>query len=375
MAKGFRTAMTLGMFAIVVLTIVYLSFISLMFRQQVDDIASDLSGGYGIVVNSNPSDPVTAADLDRVSGVTAVAPLGYGFAQTTFGERSQMWPITGFGPEFAHAPPVLRDRGVYADDRAAWEAVLADPSLVITDEFLLNNGGPVAHVPRVGDVLTVSDPASGTTRELTVAALVVEDYLVSGTYVGMNAYDELFGDRAVASRFYVGADDLEVAATEIGRSFAANGAEALVVRAVVDAMLAQSTGFFTLMQQFVGVGLLVGIAGLGVVMVRSVRERRRDVGVLRAIGIEPRPVSRSFLFEATFVAAEGIVIGIAIALVGTYGLVLNGTGFMAGFEWIVPWRDIGFVASLTLLAAGLTAWVPARQAGRIRPAQALRIVD
>lgn len=375
MAKGFRTAMTLGMFAIVILTIVYLSFISLMFRQQVDDIAADLSGGYGVVVNSNPSDPITTDELAAVDGVTDIAPLGYGFAETTFGERSQMWPVTGFGPEFASAPPVLKDRGEYPNDLLAWEAVRTDPSLVITDEFLLNNGGPIADVPKVGDTLTITDAASGQTRELTVAALVVEDYLVSGTYVGMDAYQDLFGDRAVASRFYVGANDLETAALEIGRSFAANGAESLVVRDVVDAMLSQSTGFFTLMQQFVGVGLLVGVAGLGVVMVRSVRERRRDVGVLRALGLEPRPVTRSFLFEASFVAAEGVLIGIGIALVGTYGLVLNGTGFMAGFQWQVPWQEIVFVAALTLGAAALTAAIPSRQAGRIRPAQALRIVD
>ena len=144
---------------------------------------------------------------------------------------------------------------------------------------------------------------------------------------------------------------------------------------LVDATVAQTTGMFTLMQQFVGVGLLVGVAGLGVVMVRSVRERRRDVGVFRALGVEPRPVMRSFLFEATFVAAEGVLIGIGIALVGTYGLVLNGSGFMAGFTWTVPWRDILMVSALTLGAAALTAAIPARQAGRIRPAQALRLVD
>ena len=110
-AKAFRTAMTLAMFAIVILTIVYLAFISLMFRQQVDDIAADLSGGYGILVNSNPSDPITVEELESVDGVTAVAPLGYGLAETTFGETSQMWPVTGFGADFAAAPPALRRPG------------------------------------------------------------------------------------------------------------------------------------------------------------------------------------------------------------------------------------------------------------------------
>jgi putative ABC transport system permease protein len=374
-AKGFRTAMTLGMFAIVVLTIVYLSFISLMFRQQVDDVTADLSGGYGIVVTSNPSDPVTADELAAVGGVTDVAPLGYGYAETSFGTRSAMWPVTGISPELVAAPPALKERGEFPTDQAAWQAVLDDPSLAIVDEFLLNSGGPIAETPDIGDVVTLRDPVSGTTRDVEVVALAIEDWLINGSYISGAGYDALFGDRAVASRFYVGADDLGAAAVAIGREFSANGAEASVVGDVISSMMSQQTGFFTLMQQFVGIGLLVGIAGLGVVMIRSVRERRRDVGVLRAIGLEPRPVTRAFMFEAFFVAVEGVLIGIVVALVGTYGLVLNGTGILAGFEWAVPWRDIVGIAALTLIAAALTAALPSRAAGAIRPAQALRVVD
>ncbi len=374
-AKAFRTALTLGMFAVVILTIIYLSFISLMFRQQVDGLTEDLGGGYEILVNSNPSAPISVAQLDAVDGVTAVAPVGYGFVETTFGDRVQMWPVTGFGPDLAATPPALRDRGAFDSDADAWSAVLNDPDLVIVDEFLLNTGGPVSDTPDIGDTVIIRDTTTGTTRELTVAALSTDDYLLAGSFVGVETYQALFGDRAVDSRFYVDAEDPDAVAADIGRTFAANGAESSTVYALVEAVLAQSTGLFTLMQQFVGVGLLVGIAGLGVVMIRSVRERRRDIGMLRAIGLEPRSVTRTFLFEATFVAAEGVLIGILIALVGTYGLVLNGTGFLAGFSWSVPWPDIIFVAALTMAAAALTAAIPSYRAGLIRPAQALRIVD
>jgi putative ABC transport system permease protein len=378
MARVFRTAMTLAMFAIVILTIVYLSFISLMFSRQADDIASDLSGGYDVLVTSNPSDPIAVDDLAASADVTAVAPLGYGVAETTLGERTQLWPVTAVTPALMDAPPTLRDRGDYETDVAAWRAILDDPGLLIADEFLLNNGGPVSDPVRVGDTVRLADPASGTSRDFEVAALAIEDYLVNGPYVGFGAYSELFGERAVASRYFVAVGDgvdPEAAAASIGRAFAENGAESRAVITLVEGVLAQSTGFFTLMQQFVGVGLLVGIAGLGVIMIRSVRERRRDIGVFRSIGLEPAPVARSFLVEATFVTAEGVLLGIAIALVGTYGLVINGTGFMAGFEWTVPWTEIVVVAALTFLAAAATAVVPSLQASRIRPAQALRTLD
>jgi hypothetical protein len=60
---------------------------------------------------------------------------------------------------------------------ATWQHVLTDPSPVIADEFLLNNGGPTSETPEVGDTITVVDPTSGATRSLTIAALSTDDYL------------------------------------------------------------------------------------------------------------------------------------------------------------------------------------------------------
>ena len=74
------------------------------------------------------------------------------------------------------------------------------------------------------------------------------------------------------------------------------------------------------MQQFVGAGLIVGVAGIGVIMFRAVRERRRDVGVLRSLGFQASAVSRAFMFEAGFVATLGVAIGVVIALIASYVL-------------------------------------------------------
>ena len=119
-----------------------------------------------------------------------------------------------------------------------------------------------------------------------------------------------------------------------------------------------------------------GVAGLGVVMVRAVRERRRTVGVLRALGVPARVVRRSFLLESGFVALEGILLGTALSIVTSYLLFRNDDDLQrAGGPFPIPWMNIALLVAATAAASlAATAW-PARQAARIDPAVALRIAD
>jgi putative ABC transport system permease protein len=127
------------------------------------------------------------------------------------------------------------------------------------------------------------------------------------------------------------------------------------------------------MQQSVGIGLLVGVVGIGVIMVRAVRERRRVVVVLRSLGVPVRRRRSAFLIEAAFVAFEGVVLGVVVALVGSYGLVLSGASFAEGMQWGVPWRDVLGIAAL--VSSAVAALWPARRAARIAPVEALRVSD
>jgi len=375
-ARRFRTAMTLGMFALIVLTLVYLSILSLMFRNQVDAITADLSGGFNTIVTSNPTDPIPVGDLRKSPGVAAVAPLSYGVADFTVpGRDTKRWAVTAFGTEFATSPPAMRDTGTYPSAVAAWRAVLADPSLIIVDQyFLRTGGGPATEALHPGDHLTIADPVSGAQRAVTIAAIATDDFLGNGAFYGAAGYAELFGERAVPSRFYVAADDPSVT-ERIRRQFLANGADAQTIRSIVDSVLAQNTSFFTLMEQFVGVGLVVAVGGIGVTMVRAVRERRREVGVFRAIGFRSGVVARAFMIEAIFVALEGVAIGVVVALIGSYGLVSSDNTFTDGFVWAVPWGEVLIVVAIAVGTSAIAALWPARHASQIRPAVALRISD
>jgi putative ABC transport system permease protein len=95
----------------------------------------------------------------------------------------------------------------------------------------------------------------------------------------------------------------------------------------VEQNFSANRSFFRLVQGFLALGLLVGIAGLGVVMVRAVRERRRNIGVLRALGFQAGTVQRAFLTESSFVALEGILVGAVLGIITTYLLFQNDPSF------------------------------------------------
>lgn len=377
LARRFRTGMTLGMFSIVVLTLVFISQMTYMFNTQGDTFARELSGGFGAVITANPSSPIPPGELEQVRGVTRVAPMSYNFATWTRpGSDPVDWPTSGFGPELLDAPPTLQDRGRYPSDRAAWEAVLNDPDLVIADQFFATpNAGPPQSSLKVGDEVKLLDPVSGVRRTLTVAAVATDDYLLSGAYMGSDTARDVFGDRAVPARYFIGARDLQGSVDRIRARYVANGADGDTVRTSIDVLLSQNNAFFTLMQQFVGVGLIVGIAGIGVIMVRAVRERRRQIGVLRAIGFPRRTVAQAFIVEASFVAVAGTLLGVAIALVSSWGLTTTSASWARGFEFGIAWTDIVIIVSLAVVASLVAAVLPARAAAGIEPAVALRLAD
>jgi putative ABC transport system permease protein len=189
---------------------------------------------------------------------------------------------------------------------------------------------------------------------------------------------EILGERAVPSLFFVAAEGGEPEAREVatrlqGELFR-NGVEADTFRALVEEFQGANLQFFRLMQAYLALGLVVGIAGLGVVMVRSVRERRREIGVLRAIGFVAPQVRNAFLSESAFTALQGIVVGTALALVTAAQLVDSGE-FGESAVFTIPWTDVGILTGAALVASLLaTAW-PARQASRIPPAVALRTAE
>ena len=184
---------------------------------------------------------------------------------------------------------------------------------------------------------------------------------------------------AVSNRHFVSlrsGQDQIVAARHLTADLVQFGVKADSIASLIKLRLQQQEGFIHLMQGYLALGLLVGIAGLGVVMVRAVRERRRQIGMLRAIGFSSGVVRAAFLLEAGFVAVQGIVVGVVLALVVSYQLLSNSDVFGGSrLAFSVPWGPLAILLVSALAASLAATAAPATQAARIRPAVALRIAE
>jgi putative ABC transport system permease protein len=290
------------------------------------------------------------------------------------------WNLTAFDERLiAGGPPTLDDRGPYPSDAAAWRAALHDPNLVIVDpSFLQEGGGPPDFEAKPGTKLVVKDPISGRSRTVTVAALSPSDMLINnGAWYGAAGARSLFGDSLVSSRFYLGVGrgvDAAALASSLQGRFLDNGAEASAIDELMDEAFTMTTQVFQLFEGYLALGLLVGIAGIAVVMIRAVRERRRPIGTLRAIGYPSRTIGRSFAIETGFIALEGTLIGASLALLTLYTLVTRSDA-MGDAVFAVPWLPLAGLLVATLAASLLATLAPALSATRIRPAVALRTTD
>lgn len=123
-----------------------------------------------------------------------------------------------------------------------------------------------------------------------------------------------------------------------------------------------------------GLGLVVGVAALGVISARAVVERRQQLGMLRAIGFQPEMIRRTLLAETSIIAFTAIGAGTLLGLILSYNVIADAGNQLgnANVTFAVPWLNLAVIFSAVILAALLTTLLSARRATRIYPAEALR---
>jgi putative ABC transport system permease protein len=171
--------------------------------------------------------------------------------------------------------------------------------------------------------------------------------------------------------------DAKTAARKLESAFLENGLTTVVIKDQVEATLGMIRSILGLLQSFMGMGLIVGSASIGIISARAVVERRQQIGMLRAIGYRSWMIQWSFLLEASFVALLGILLGIGLGLklaYTFYSAEIASSGPESGmmFSFSIPWANLLLITAIAYGTSMLTTFLPSWQAAHIYPAEALR---
>jgi putative ABC transport system permease protein len=397
LARRFRTGATLVMYTLITLVLVLLVEISGIVNKGVDTNVANATAGYSLRLDLNPVGARTVLrDLQNGNyrqQIAQVTPLVSSVVNATDPGHRTTTPLRSLlvGVPSGSMTTMAFDRRLPAlpSDAAVWQLMARDPKYVVIDASFGSTGGPPSRYFDPGDTFTVTNPFTGETSTKTIAAVMSNAMIFYATAgPGANALPIITSDRSVRALFGPVAQmssalvrtpfgtNPDRLAPQLQATYLSSSLVATPVATNIRRMFASSSSFFKLMEGFLALGLLVGVTGLGVVMVRAVRERRRTIGVLRALGFRASTVSRSFLIESGLVAAEGILLGAVLGVLTTWLMYQKSASFegvRAGFP--IVWSVIVLLAVATFVASLLATIGPARRAAQVRPALAVRVAE
>lgn len=409
MAAKFRTGLTLAMFALVIFTLIVMSILTGIFETAVEDVEA-VTGGWDIQANLNVNTPIedidqAIADAPDVRSEDFVAIGGYTFVPIEarqMGAEDQRWGGYGlraaddaFLDSTSYELKLIAD-GYGQTSEEVWRALRNDPSLAVVDSFVVpsrgessfDGGGPSFKLEGFyfeddsmpPTYIEVREPRTGEVFQLTVVGVL--DFAADafggigfGMITSKARLDEAvpFPVPITTYRLQVAEGvDVDRAAKSLEATFLENGLEAEVLADTIADQVSANKAFNYVLTGFMSLGLMVGIAALGVISLRAVVERRQHIGVLRAIGYRRTMVQLSFVLESSFVAFLGIIIGVGLGTIISWNITNEIKEEVESIRFSVPWLQIGIIIGLSYIFAMLTTFLPARQASRIYPAEALR---
>ncbi len=404
LASRGRTGMTIAMFSIVVFSLVMVKTINVNFLQLL--LSNEATAGWDVKVTANSANPiddlrarlvgtdVNLANIDAFGKVEAISDaksLIRNHGTTTWSHDA----INGMDTTFMSDSKIpLQARAIgYDSDAAVWQAIEFGKPVAVIDTVAFGGGGfgagsgdaysapksaGTGRDPFLPFDVELRDAQSGEVHTVTVIGVIDEKVsTLTGLYLSNQTFDSIYGSPD-SSLFYLrlsdgSSQDATTMTKAVESSLQSTGVQAISIMDQIEDEDAFSNGFFALLQGFMALGLLVGIASLGVISFRSVVERRQQIGMLRAIGYQRSMIAASFLLESIVIATLGIMSGVVLAVILSRNLITGGMLGGQEFEtFVIPWTTIVLVIAAGIAAAGLLTWIPARKASTVPIAEALR---
>lgn len=297
-----------------------------------------------------------------------VAPMVTGTETVSHGARRRQVAVAGSSHSFMRVRQLEIGRGEFLPDE---EVSRGRPVVVLGSKVareLFPGQEPVGQVVRIGGwrmrVVGVLAPRG------VQLGLDVDDVVIVPVVTAMKMFD-----RRSLFRIMIkvrGSADLDTVKGKVVRLLTErhDGEEDVTVL-TQDAVVSTFSSILGALTLALGAiaGISLTVAGIGImnVMLVSVSERTREVGLLRAVGVARRQIMAVFLTEAAMLSAAGGLIGLAIGWLAVRILV----GVFPALPASPPTWAVVAALALSLGVGVLFGWLPARRAARLDPVHAL----
>ena len=337
--------------------------------------AGGIRGGFGSATTLTRADAVTLAADEVAPDVAAVAPVTSTSQSLAAGTTTWTASVVAVTPEWQ----AVRSRTL-ASGRFITEADIAHQSKVIvlgatTAEELFSGTSPVGSTVTIAGadftVVGVLESTGSTSATSSEDDTVLMPWTTAATTVGTSA-------TTVTTIYLQAADDASLSAayqqanaallTRHGLT-ASDDADFTITtqESIVEAATATDRTLTILLGGIAAISLVVGGIGVMNIMLVSVSERIREIGLRKALGAKPQAIRHQFLTEAGILGLAGGVLGLGVASLGAATL----PALIDQPVTLAWWAAAGSL--VVAIGVGLVAGVyPADRAARLAPIDALR---
>jgi len=320
------------------------------------------------------ADSLAIEQSPSVTSVSLVAPIYTGRSQVVYGRNNSNTQIYGVTPNYSKVRDISLSSGTFVSQRdvdAQSNVAVLGPQVV--NDLFGEASTPIGEIIRIDGkafkIIGIADSKGG-------SGFFNQDDIV---YIPLTtAQRTLFGANYLSS-IYLEAKNAKVmtqAQDEVGylllsRHKIADPASAdFSVLSQSDILQTASsvTGTFTaLLSGIAAISLVVGGIGIMNIMLVTVTERTREIGLRKALGAKKKAIVTQFLVESLILTASGGLIGMIIGISASYLISM----FMS-FPFTVSLKSVVLAIGVSGAIGVIFGWYPAKKASDLQPIEALR---
>ena len=382
-ANRLRTALALLGIVLGICSVITLMSIG---RGSTDRITELIQGlGSNLLTVIPTTEPLTLSDVDALNdplyapSIQAVAPQVGTFGTIHVNNSTTQTSITGVTPEFLRVRNLEMATGTFiaAPHVNALAEVVVLGSEVSADLF--GNQDPTSAVVRINGrqfrVVGVLAPQSGfgSFDDQAIIPITTAYYRLSRSRIsgGEISVDQISIQARDVEQIDQAIEEIETVLRLSHRITEADDFTVFNQQEILETFEETNQTLVIFLGTVAGISLLVGGIGIMNIMLVSVTERTREIGIRQAMGAKRRDIVAQFVTEAVFLTFGGGVIGVIIGI--SLATVIDDRTLI-GTEWATRvTTDIPVIALIVSIAVGLFFGIyPAVRAARLNPIEALR---